>query len=303
MMKTRTLNYISILVVTCFLFVISTQAQVTIGLSKIPNSAALLELVENPDNTSSKGLLLPRVTLNAVTNEVPLSRHVEGMMVYNIGDNISRDVYINNGTKWHPLGYLPQATQSGEYLSLDANKNLIWREITVPTPVTGVYTLMNSVSSNLREIREIQADQSPWMPFGDTIRIIPRHAKNKLIVTVQVFMNKEYDAANPTGWINYSGGIFIDEFQALGVRDGTLSYQDFNKSRAASLVTLHFVVEDLSAGIKNLLVKFRRDNSFNFNGILYIGYDDRNPGNNLNFFNTSASIAVQYYEDKSSALI
>lgn len=301
----KTINYISILTIACFLCVISTQAQVTIGLSKTPNSAALLELVENStDSTSSKGLLLPRVTLNAVTNEVPLSRHVEGMMVYNIGDNISRDVYINNGTKWHPLGYLPAATQSGQYLSVDAGNNLIWEEINVPTPTPGIYTLMNSISRNKYEIREIDQDESPWMPFGDTIKIIPRHAKNKLVVTIQVFMNKEYNANDPSGWINYSGGIFINELQSLGIRNGTLSYQDFNKSRTSNLVTLHFVVEDLAAGIKDILVKFRRDKSSeNFNGILYIGFDDRSPANNLNFFNTSSSISVQYYEDKSSALI
>jgi len=298
----KTFNYISIFIVIYFLSVISTQAQVTIGLSKTPNSAALLELVEYNDDSSTKGLLLPRVRLKDVTDPDPLSKHVEAMMVYNIGSDISNDVYINNGSKWHPLGYLPAATKSGEYLSLDANNNLTWTEITVPTPVSGVYTLMNSTSTNLQQIREIQEDQSPWIPFGDTIRIIPRHAKNKLIVSVQVFVNKEYNSQHPTGWINYSGGIFID-LLSLGYRSETLSYQDFNKKRTCSLVTLHFVVEDLTAGIKNIQVKFRREDSFNFDGILYIGYDDRNPSDDLNLFNTSSSISVQYYEDKSSTLI
>lgn len=299
----KAFNYISIFAITSFLSVITVQAQVTIGLNKTPDSSALLELVDNINNTSSKGLLLPRLTLDAVTDEAPLSRHVEAMMAYNIGNNISKDVYINNGNKWHPLGYLPSPTQSGQYLSVDASNNLIWKEITVPTPPTGIYTLMNSISRNRYEIREIDEDQSPWIPFGDTIQIIPRHAKNKLIVTIQVFFNKEYDANHPTGWINYSGGIFISNLQALGVRNGTLSYQDFNKSRTYSLVTLHFVVEDLAAGIQNIVVKFRRDDSYNFNGILYIGYDDRSPSDQLSFFNTSSSISVQYYEDKSSTLI
>lgn len=297
-------NYISILVITSILSVISIQAQVTIGLNKTPDSAALLELVDNVDNTSSKGLLLPRVTLDAVTAQAPMSRHVEAMMAYNIGNNISKDVYINNGSKWHPLGYLPSPTQSGQYLSVDASNNLIWKEITVPTPTSGVYTLMNSISRNKYEMREIDEDESPWLPFGDTIQIIPRHAKNKLVVTIQVYLNKEYNSTYKTGWINYSGGIFINELQSLGTRNGTLSFQDFNTSRTSSLVTLHFVVENLAAGIQNILVKFRRDKSSDgYNGILYIGFDDRGPANNLNFFNTSSSISAQYYEDKSSDLI
>ena len=279
------------------------HSQVTIGMSKIPNSAALLELVEYTDDSSGKGLLLPRVRLQGNTNAAPMSAHVPAMMVYNIDEtSIGKDVYINNGQRWHPLGYLPTPTQEGDYLSIDSSGEPTWRPITVPPPTPGIYTLLNSTSYNLYEIREIENDNSPWFPFGDTIKIMPRHAANRLIVTVQVLVNKEYSSTYNTGWVNYTGGIFLND-QLQDYRDETLVYQSFNNKRTLSLVTLHFVVENLPAGLQNLRVRFKRNESQNFNSILYIGFDNREGDNSLNLFNSSSSISVQYYEDKSSALI
>lgn len=308
----KTIHY-QILLVTSVIWTVSTiavQAQVTIGTNKAPNTGALLELAQNNDGTSNKGLLLPRMELQAVTNASPLSRHVEAMMVTNQSSNanINKDTYINDGTKWHPLGYLPQASTPGQYLSLDANKNLVWRTIDVPVPAPG-YTLMYSQSRNRQDVRTIQSDNSPWMPFGDTIYITPRHSDNKLIITAQVLLNKEYNEDHTTGWLNYSGGIFnttSDEYNPMDYRDGTLLFQSFNESpRTFSLITLHFVVEDLPGGVQKLLVKFKRNDSRNFDGILYLGYNSMsgNPDNDFNLFNTAASISIQYYEDKSSSII
>ncbi len=67
-----------------------------------PNTNAALDVT-----STSKGLLLPRVTLSATNNASPLSAHVAGMEVYNTATNTSttgQEVYpgkyVNDGTAW-----------------------------------------------------------------------------------------------------------------------------------------------------------------------------------------------------------
>jgi len=58
------------------------KAQVTIGAQKDPDKNALLDLKQdNADNSSTKGLLLPRVKLNSTGDVMP-------------------GVYYNDRTKW-----------------------------------------------------------------------------------------------------------------------------------------------------------------------------------------------------------
>lgn len=81
------------------------DAQVTIGTGDAPNSDALLDLKEQADNSSTKGLLLPRVALSSTTLSTPLSQHVAGMTVYNTqttGD-VTPGYYYNDGGKWVKL--------------------------------------------------------------------------------------------------------------------------------------------------------------------------------------------------------
>lgn len=292
-----------------FIVSLHTQAQVTIGSDKRPNPGALLEFAENAsDSTSRRGLLLPRVLLNSLELPTPLSAHVAGMMVYNktVGGNVDKQPYINDGSKWKSLT-IPQASASGQYLVLNSSLEPEWQTIPLPPVTPGIFTLINSQSSNLYQMRTIQADDSPWMPFGDTIRITPRHTTNKLVVTVQVLFNKEYSATQESGWISYSAGIFTNEndfMEPQDFRNETLVFQAFNDVRTFAPVTLHFVLENVPLGDLQLIIKFKRNKSENFDGILYIGYDERiipgNPPGNINFFNTSSSISSQYFEDKSS---
>ncbi|MDU1905370.1 MAG: hypothetical protein E6772_11350 [Dysgonomonas sp.] len=285
------------------------QAQVTIGADKKPNPGAFLEFVENlADSTSNRGLLLPRVRLNAIADATPLTNKVEGMLVYNKTQNasVNSDVYINDGTNWNSL-LLPTPSAAGQYLVLNSSLEPEWRTINLPQPVPGVYSLMNSDSRNLYSMLTINSDNSPWLKYGDTITVKPRHATNRMVITVQVLFNKEYDPANPTGWVNYDAGLFINDFTTpVDVRNQTLTYQSFNNSRVYSPVTLHFVVTNLTAGEQKVLIKFKQLNSENFDGILFVGYDSTTPPGvpgDINLFNTSASISSQYFEDKSSPII
>jgi len=85
------------------------QGQVTIGSGNEPDPNALLDLRENADKSSTKGFLLPRVSLEATNLATPLTAHEKGMTVYNIGTSpasvdskyyLSPGFYYNDGIKW-----------------------------------------------------------------------------------------------------------------------------------------------------------------------------------------------------------
>ncbi len=85
----------------------SVQGQVTIGASDSPHQDALLDLKENSIGTSTKGLLLPRVELVALSDKAPLKEHVKGMLVFNTKDidaDIFEGCYYNDGTQWIRVG-------------------------------------------------------------------------------------------------------------------------------------------------------------------------------------------------------
>jgi hypothetical protein len=88
----------------CF-FTCAMRAQVTIGSGEEPNADALLDLTENSAGTSTKGLLLPRVSLSSTALASPLSAHVAGMTVYNTATagDVTPGHYYNDGTKWVKL--------------------------------------------------------------------------------------------------------------------------------------------------------------------------------------------------------
>lgn len=81
------------------------KAQVTIGSGEVPHRDALLDLKDNSDGSSSKGLLLPRVKLRSTAESFPLADHKEGMYVYNIDDSngVPKCLYYNDGVRWIPL--------------------------------------------------------------------------------------------------------------------------------------------------------------------------------------------------------
>jgi hypothetical protein len=83
--------------VICFIY--SSVGQVGIGTTS-PNADALLEIGDATTNT--KGMLLPRVDLQATTNPSPLSTNVPGMIVYNknTAGDVTPGFYYNDGSNW-----------------------------------------------------------------------------------------------------------------------------------------------------------------------------------------------------------
>lgn len=95
----------SFFLVLLFVVVLSNNlnAQVTIGSGYPPDENALLDLRENADNSSSKGFLLPRVSLISLTQPDPMVAFVEGMVVYNIrfgDDGLSPGFYYCDAYRW-----------------------------------------------------------------------------------------------------------------------------------------------------------------------------------------------------------
>mgnify|MGYP000020562083 CR=1 FL=1 len=82
------------------LFASPAFAQVGVG-TTTPNADAQLDVV-----STSKGLLIPRLSLTGTANVAPLSAHVAGMLVYNsaTAGDVTPGFYYNDGTKWVRVG-------------------------------------------------------------------------------------------------------------------------------------------------------------------------------------------------------
>ena len=88
---------------------LTATAQVKVGDNVTTlNASSLLEL-----ESTSKGLLFPRVALTGTTAFAPLAAHVAGMTVYNTATagDVTPGLYTNSGTAWVKLGAAP--TTSG----------------------------------------------------------------------------------------------------------------------------------------------------------------------------------------------
>lgn len=104
-----------IVLVLLVVLVAQVHGQVTIGSALKPHEKALLDLKENEDGTSSKGLILPRVALKSVKDFFGSNQHERGTTVYNTNttsvtddsvapeDRVSTGFYYNNGVRWEKL--------------------------------------------------------------------------------------------------------------------------------------------------------------------------------------------------------
>jgi hypothetical protein len=135
----------------------SMKAQVTIGSDADPDESAVLDL-----QSTDKGLLIPRIALDAIDSPAPLAEKVAGMVVYNTGEGTLKDtgIYYNDGTNWIKIGNgelngltsvnveangltknsdgttttlgLPAGTASGQVLTYDGD---IWHPATPAVPL------------------------------------------------------------------------------------------------------------------------------------------------------------------------
>ena len=99
-----------------------TRAQVTIGSLEPPTSGSLLDLKETSEGASTKGLLLPRVSLESTASPSPMTNHLQGMFVYNTVtvNDVTPGIYYNDGDKWNCLFSDKTTANNGLTISGDA---------------------------------------------------------------------------------------------------------------------------------------------------------------------------------------
>ncbi|MDR2621579.1 MAG: hypothetical protein LBC48_03240 [Dysgonamonadaceae bacterium] len=125
---------IQLILFACF-FSFAVRAQVTIGFERVPEEAALLQVKENEPNspgdaTARRGILLPRVKLNSLSDITLISPNADpdkiadltGLLVYNVNkkDEMEEGIYEWNGDEWEQLGI--QSEKDGAY----TKKSVAW---------------------------------------------------------------------------------------------------------------------------------------------------------------------------------
>jgi hypothetical protein len=103
----------------------SVRAQVRIGGSGTPHSAAVLDLNANNEPTptgNQGGLALPRVELATVTMELNNTPLINGMLVYNTGGTLAPGVYVWMTDKWVKTSTGSVAYEGSESIKLDGTK-------------------------------------------------------------------------------------------------------------------------------------------------------------------------------------
>jgi hypothetical protein len=91
------------------------------------NTDALIDM-----QSTSKGLLLPRVELTGTTAAAPLANHTAGMVVYNTvsagsgGTAVSPGYYYNDGTQWVKIGSAAAISAWGQYGNTGTTATANW---------------------------------------------------------------------------------------------------------------------------------------------------------------------------------
>jgi len=76
-------------------------------------------------NATDKGLLIPRVSLNSLSDSLlPVNNPATGLIVYNTGENMTPGIYMWNGQKWASLVNLGIFGEMFEYHCSGSYSNL-----------------------------------------------------------------------------------------------------------------------------------------------------------------------------------
>ena len=106
---------IYLLLIFSTLFTLNAKAQVTIGSLDTPTEGAILEL-----KSETLGFLPTRVMLVKLSLPDPIPSHIEGMVVYNMTENVSDTLrvglYYNTGSRWVRLHTAPSFIENWFYM-------------------------------------------------------------------------------------------------------------------------------------------------------------------------------------------
>ncbi|MDR3056762.1 MAG: hypothetical protein LBU84_01310 [Prevotella sp.] len=311
--------YLTIIIALLLFVQNSINAQVTIGSDDEPDSGALLDLKENINGRSTKGLLLPRVKLINLTNPSPLLQHVEGIMVYNLQttSQLSPGLYKNDGTKWVRM-QLPENGTEGQVLELDP-VTMAPRWVTKyipPADDPGAYVLTKGEAildtngaildhnynyGGVEYTEGVEDLADGWVAIVQPIQITNvTTTDNKLMLFLQTTLAQP---AYPSGdFLSYAAGIFINDEDGnnplVGVRMSVITSTSSGSAPVTKTETLFFVLENLPIGNSTINIAFkRRTPSPNAASVpdLYIG---RNMVHNGETTTGSTSLSYEFYEKK-----
>ncbi|HNW97797.1 MAG TPA: collagen-like protein, partial [Bacteroidales bacterium] len=92
----KLIKYLYILLLLGVHFTSNAQVKITDGSNLTLDNNSILEL-----ESTNKGLLIPRITINDINNASPLTAPVpEGMLVYSKGGSVTDGFYFWSGSKW-----------------------------------------------------------------------------------------------------------------------------------------------------------------------------------------------------------
>lgn len=166
------------------------------------NANSLLEL-----ESTTKGLLLPRVALTATNAASPLTAHVAGMVVYNTAtagtspNNVTPGYYYNNGTQWLKLSAVGDVYLTNTALSSStspaglATGQMMYNT----TAVTGPPAI---------PVGPVYWDGSAWQPVGADAAV----------------GNEVLNATTNKGLTRAGSGTAVSPY-TLGLTDGTATNQ------------------------------------------------------------------------------
>lgn len=188
------------------------QAQVTIGSGEPPHDDALLDLKENSNGTATKGLLFPRVSLEAANLAKPMKDHVAGMTVYNKATSpkgtssenyVSPGFYYNTGKRWERLNigatnwfYMPSVAIDTE---TGSNK-----------PPVNLYNLYKSQFASPIKASDGAPAFIPYIPEADDLYYYVTDADSA--ITIKSISNDGemlYDVIGATTECSYINIIFV----------------------------------------------------------------------------------------------
>lgn len=153
------------------------KAQMKIGdNARTLNPDAILEM-----ESSSRGFLLPRVSLRSTTMPDPLRAFTAGMMVYNIAsiNNVSPGIYVCDGTKWikanEPASNADSASGQNVFWSLRGNAAVTASQFLGTVNVAPIIVRTNN-------IERMRVSENGWIGIGTATPRATLHVKGQLVV-------------------------------------------------------------------------------------------------------------------------
>ena len=147
MTKNNFLKQLTLLAV-CLLLGLTSRAQVKVGDNPTTiNANSVLEM-----ESTTKGMLLPRLTLSSTTSFAPLAAHVAGMTVYNTATagDVTPGFFYNDGSKWVRIASPVAAlnTTQGPLITVSNGTGATFTSMSVAVDTTALKAFMSSAIQN-----------------------------------------------------------------------------------------------------------------------------------------------------------